>query len=209
LLGGRIGCDASGIAGGVVGLGVIGLGVVGGVVLGWVVGGETTRGELCGAADVGVGATVVATGASVVVVDVDVGASVSGSGKPTDGRDPIDPKGAGVDVATGAGSNAVKATRVRATRVTVPTRAELPATGIRRSKTRSRVRELDTTGLSAWHQNRLRHPRAAASGAPAFSRLVTTPRKRVRWTPGTVCVARRATTHRKHKKQKESQTDAL
>jgi hypothetical protein len=74
-----------------------------------------------------------------VVVVVGANARVSGSGKPTDGRDPVDPNGAGADVAAGAGSNAVNATKVRVTRVTVPTRAELPAAGTRRSKTRSRV----------------------------------------------------------------------
>jgi hypothetical protein len=71
-----------------------------------------------------------------VVVD---GASASGCKRPTGDRDAVDPNGAGVDVAAGTGSNAVNATRVRATRVTVPTKAEVPATGIQRSKTRSRV----------------------------------------------------------------------
>src|ERR1700722_10929186 len=89
------------------------------------------------------------------------------------GRDPPDPA-VGVAERAGAGETAVKITRVRATSVTVPTRADVPATGMRRSRTRRRVSELDTPWLSASPRSPLR-PHPGWQPVPVPSRIETTP----------------------------------
>ena len=112
------------------------------------VGGGVGRGALSAVAAVEVGTGIVATGTGAVVV----GVGATGWKKATQARGPAEPVGDDAEAVADradAGSIAVRTTRERATRVTTPTRAEVPAMGMWRSRTRRRVSELDTPWLSA------------------------------------------------------------
>ena len=146
LSGGTIPCvaTATGAAGAAGGAGRFGAG--GRVVAG--VGGGVGRGALSAVAAVEVGTGIVATGTGAVVV----GVGATGWKKAIQARGPAEPVGDDAEAVADradAGSIAVRTTRERATRVTTPTRAEVPAMGMRRSRTRRRVSELDTPWLSA------------------------------------------------------------
>jgi hypothetical protein len=139
---------ADGLAGGMIGCAPetgAGAGAGEGFGFGFGAGRGAGRDGAAGAAVVGVARGVVVTGTGAVVV----GSTAWGWRKAMGGPDCPGPGTTRAVVRAGAGSNAVRTTRVRATRVTVPTRADVPPRGRRRSTTRRRVSELDTSWLSA------------------------------------------------------------
>jgi hypothetical protein len=164
LSGGRMACVATAITGGL-GFGAGGFGAGGRVV-----GGGGVCGALAGCTVVRAGAVVV-TGTGAVVGGVAFRARAWGCRKPIEARDPPGPvaarEGDGVVEWAGAGWVAVRITRVRATTVTIPTRADVPATGMRRSRTRGRVSELDTPWVSAWPARRFKSSPWVTPSIPA------------------------------------------
>jgi hypothetical protein len=140
LSGGRMGCDVddAGDVGGAVGFGA-GRGAGG-----CVVGADAACGELPGLTAVGEGSEVAGTDDGEVVVGVATFRWRKAS------RGPVCPEPATARFGrTAAGASVLRITKVRATRVTAPTRADVPTRGIERSRTRHGVSELDTLWLSA------------------------------------------------------------
>jgi hypothetical protein len=92
------------------------------------------------------GSAAAAEGSAVVV-----GATACGCKSPIGGRDSAETAACrgGIE-RRGTGSSAVRITKVSDTTVTAATRADVPMTGKRGSKTPQRVSELDTPWLSAW-----------------------------------------------------------
>jgi hypothetical protein len=72
----------------------------------------------------------------------------------------------------GTGSSAVRTTKVSAITVTAATRADVPMTGRRGSKTPQRVSELDTPWLSASLPSPLKSSPSVVADAPTFHRVV-------------------------------------
>ena len=140
LAGGRIGCGD--VVGGV-GRGAVGAGVAGGLAGGAVAARDGARGVVGGAS---VAEVAEVTERAAVVV----GVTACGRRRPIGGRNPSEIVAArdGVE-RCGTGSSAVRITKVSDTMVTAATRADVPKTGTRGSRTRQRVPELGTPWLSA------------------------------------------------------------
>jgi hypothetical protein len=138
-------------------VGAMGCGVVGGGAAGEVVvAGDGVRdavGEASG--------TVAAAGGTVVA-----GATACGRRSPRFGCESAVRAGCrgGID-RRGTGASAMRITRVSDTRVTAATRADVPNTGKRGSKTPQRVSELDTPWLSAWPASALKTSPSVVVGA--------------------------------------------